>query len=218
MAGGALGLVGLRAVAPAAAQADKVTICHWDADAGVYDQISVSVDGLNGHGRHAHDILAPDFGSDATCGDCNTACVAPATCGGGGVAGACGTSCSPTTVTIFADNPAAVDTGLFLAAGESVTITTSGVASWCGGCGATDANGNAPCGFFGIPFNCGSLVGVVGGGDIFADYTPFFEVGAGPTTITATGAGNLFLQYVDGCPGVCYADNTGSIEVTINAC
>lgn len=71
MVGGALGLVGLGSVAPVAAAGSKVTICHWDADAGVYRKITVSANALNGHAGHAKDRL---FNSPAACGDCYNAC------------------------------------------------------------------------------------------------------------------------------------------------
>lgn len=118
-----------------------------------------------------------------------------------------------TNLSLDATNPSPIDTGVYLADGESVSVTITGLAGWC--CGLQlDADGSAPCGFLGIPFNCGSVVGVIGGGDIFSDYTPFFEVGTGEV-VTATGtSGNLVLQYVDGCAS-CYNDNNGFLEVTI---
>jgi len=117
--------------------------------------------------------------------------------------------------TLAANNPNPVDTGVFLADGDSVSVMITGTAGWC--CSLElDANGSAPCGFLGIPFNCGSVVGVIGGGNIFSDYTPFFEVGT-DEVVTASGtSGNLVLQYVDGCAS-CYGDNNGSLLVTISS-
>lgn len=121
-----------------------------------------------------------------------------------------------TTLTINATNPSPIDTGVLLQPGQTAYVTATGLSSWCDGCGNHDANGDAPCGFLGIPFDCGSLVGTIGAGDIFTDYTPFVELGT-EGSITATTAGNLTLQYVDGCSD-CYDDNSGGFTVTIELC
>lgn len=82
LAGGALAAAGWSR-AGSAAPRGKITICNWDDDAGLYRQLSINENGLNGH-RHHDDILDPDFTSDETCGDCNTSCTATAgTCGTG---------------------------------------------------------------------------------------------------------------------------------------
>jgi hypothetical protein len=81
LAGGALAAAGL-ATSSSAAPRGKVTICHWDDDRGVFEQLSINENGLNGHRRHARDILNPDFTANETCGDCTTSCTASAgTCG-----------------------------------------------------------------------------------------------------------------------------------------
>ena len=110
----------------------------------------------------------------------------------------------------------AVDTGVYVPAGQTVTVTASGIAGWC--CDLQlDANGSGTCGGGDIPFNCGSVVGVIGGGDIFTDYAPFTVIGTGPTDLTASTGGNLFVQYVDGCPE-CYDDNNGTLTITVSGC
>lgn len=114
-----------------------------------------------------------------------------------------------------ASNSSPVDSGVFLADGDSVYISITGTAGWC--CGTElDANGDGPCGYLGIPFNCGSVVGVIGNGNIFSDYKPFFAVGTGGLVTASGTSGNLILQYVDGCPD-CYNDNNGSLFVTITS-
>jgi hypothetical protein len=90
LAGGAIAAFGLRRL-EVAAQPAQVIICHWDATQGVYEQLSVSVNGLEGHGRHSRDILTPEFTSTTTCGDCNTACLDGQAC----IAGTCVSSCVP---------------------------------------------------------------------------------------------------------------------------
>lgn len=118
--------------------------------------------------------------------------------------------------TMSATDPSPIDSGVYLNDGDSVLVTITGIAGWC--CGLQlDANGSAPCGFEGIPFNCGSVVGVIGGGNIFADYSPFFPVGTGSTIAASGTSGNLVLQYVDGCSS-CYGDNNGEFSVTITRC
>jgi len=110
----------------------------------------------------------------------------------------------------------AVDTGVFVPAGHTVTVSASGIAGWC--CDLQlSADGSGTCGGYGIPFNCGSVVGVIGGGDIFTDYSAFTLIGKGPTDLTASTGGNLFVQYVDGCPE-CYDDNNGSLSITVTNC
>jgi hypothetical protein len=88
---GAAGAAGLSRLDAAASQ-EKVTICHWNEARGSYQQLTISAAGLNGHGKHANDILYPDFSSDQTCGDCNTTCGDGLTCGGDGTPGVCGNS------------------------------------------------------------------------------------------------------------------------------
>ena len=214
LVGGGAALVAARTGASLAAPEDKTTICHWSEDLGYYEQISISLNGLHGHEGHGQDLLYPDFESNETCGNCNTACGEDEICGEAG--------CEPappvcSSRTIFADNPFSVDTGIFLGLGDSVAVSATGTAMWS----SVDENG--PDGTGGVcgggdpsepPFSCGSIVGVVGGGDIFTDPTPFTQLGSGPITITASSAGNLFLQYVDGC-SYCYGDNSGSFEITI---
>jgi hypothetical protein len=91
-AAGLLATAGLRQ-SGAAAPPSKVTICHWDAALGAYQQLAVPAKAANAHAKHAQDIVAPDFASPATCGGCNTACPTPehgtATC----AAESCGIRC-----------------------------------------------------------------------------------------------------------------------------
>jgi hypothetical protein len=91
-----LGALGLRAQ-ETAAQPQTVTICHWDDESGIYQQLTIPEAALGGHGRHAGDVLNPDFTSDAHCGSCGNTCTGGATCGGGGTPGVCGTAaaCDP---------------------------------------------------------------------------------------------------------------------------
>jgi hypothetical protein len=90
LAGGAVAALGLRRW-EATAQPATVTICHWDARQGRYQQLTISPQGLAGHSRHLQDILMPDFTSPVTCGDCNTACATGQAC----IDGTCVSSCVP---------------------------------------------------------------------------------------------------------------------------
>jgi hypothetical protein len=104
-------------------------------------------------------------------------------------------------------------TGVTLAAGDTATITATGIWNTCGGACPTDANG-IPGG--GQPesvapsANGGSLIGSLDGG------ATWFGIGTGPTTIS--GPGTLLLADNDYRPDVCdwcYSDNSGSMTVTI---
>lgn len=80
---GALGLLGASRMAQAA-PAGKVTICHWDADLGVFQQLTISQNGLHGHRNHLKDNLTPDFANDSSnCGGCGVVCTGDATCSNG---------------------------------------------------------------------------------------------------------------------------------------
>jgi hypothetical protein len=118
------------------------------------------------------------------------------------------------SVILPSTNPNPVDTGIFVADGESVTVTITGLAGFC--CDLLlDGNGSGACGGYGITLSCGSVASVVGGGNIFTDYTVFQQLGAGSNIVTASGtSGNLVLQFVDGCPE-CYDDNSGEFVATI---
>jgi hypothetical protein len=99
LAGGALAAAGW-AGAASAAPSEKVTICHWDDELGIYQQLSISENALGGHRRHG-DFLLPENG---TCGDCNTFC--PAT------AGICEIgSCSAEGVCTYGPAPFGADCG-----------------------------------------------------------------------------------------------------------
>jgi hypothetical protein len=78
--GGGAALVAARTGATLAAPAGKFTICHWSADLGYYELISVSGNALAAHEAHG-DIIYPDFTDPATCGDCNTQCGEGEICG-----------------------------------------------------------------------------------------------------------------------------------------
>ena len=71
LAGGALAAAGWAGAASATPRG-RVTICHWDNNAGAYQQITINENGLNGHRRHPNDTF--NFTSDETCGDCSTSC------------------------------------------------------------------------------------------------------------------------------------------------
>jgi hypothetical protein len=194
LVGGSAALVAAKAGASLAAPEDKVTICHWSEDLGTFEPISVSGNAVDAHLAHGDQICGE--GQVCTADGCGSACFG---------------------VTIDANNGSPVDTGFFLAAGESVTVSVTGISAWCPvGC-EVDADGSGPCdGGVGdaTPFSCGSVVGAVGGGNIFPNYALFTQLGSNPTVITASSAGNLVLQYVDGC-SFCYGDNYGSLEVAI---
>ncbi len=111
----------------------------------------------------------------------------------------------------------AVNTGFHLLPGDRVSISATGTTQWCNGCNIVGPDGEVPCGGLGIPFPCGSYAGVIGGGDIYTDYWPFFQLGTGPTEITAASEGCLYLQYVDGRSS-CVNDNTGGFTVTVTSC
>jgi hypothetical protein len=55
-------------ISPAVVQDGKITICHaTSSDKNPYNEITVSVNGLNGHGKHAGDIIpAPAGGCPTT--------------------------------------------------------------------------------------------------------------------------------------------------------
>lgn len=114
------------------------------------------------------------------------------------------------TLELIAANPASVDTGVAIAEGDSVAVTVAGVAEYHPEF-SFDGNGDGTC-YGESRFPCGSVVGVIGGGDVITDDSAFFMIGTG-TVVTGTG-GNLFLQYVDGCFD-CYHNNLGSLQVTI---
>jgi hypothetical protein len=80
LAGGGAALVAARTGATLAAPEEKFSICHWSADLGYYELISVSGNALPAHEAHG-DIIYPDFTDQATCGDCNTACGEDEICG-----------------------------------------------------------------------------------------------------------------------------------------
>jgi hypothetical protein len=90
LVGGGAALVAARAGTMLADPADKVTVCHWDAALDAYVQLEVPPQAAAAHANHSEDLIDPDFTSDANCGDCNTVCVSPETCGGGGQPGVCG--------------------------------------------------------------------------------------------------------------------------------
>ena len=51
---------------PEATSDGKVTICHaTGSQSNPYNQITVSVNGLNGHGKHGGDIILPPEGAVA---------------------------------------------------------------------------------------------------------------------------------------------------------
>lgn len=107
----------------------------------------------------------------------------------------------------------ATDTGVFVPAGGSVVISGSGSAEWCTGCATGPDGQGSDCG--GNPFPCGSLIASIGGRDAFSNPGAFVFVGTGPTTLTTNVGGELFVQYLDGCSGVCYDGNSGSLTATI---
>lgn len=184
---GALAMSGLSRAA--GAPADKVSICHYDAEADAFELINVSGNALDAHLAHGDVAYQP--------------------------------SVVLATLTLDPTNPYSVDTGVFLADGQSVDVTITGLAGWCCGlqlnANGEDELGNVGyCGSPATPFPCGSVVGAIGGGDFRTSPGAFSIVGTA-NTVTASGtSGNLVLQYVDGCAG-CYSDNNGSLLVTISS-
>ena len=171
-----------RVVSPAvAAPADKVEVCHYDADTGLLHPINVNANALDAHLAHGDylqgEAVLASFVMDSM-------------------------------------NPNPVDTGWYLADGESAVVSISGLAGFC--CGIlADGNGTGACGFLGIPLSCGSIAVAIGGGNIFSDYTVFQQLGDGANIVTASGtSGNIVLQFVDGCPE-CYDDNSGAFVASI---
>ncbi len=116
------------------------------------------------------------------------------------------------------------DSGINLQAGQSASISASGVWDVCGhGC-ASDADGlgDYNAGMTGAPGDnvTGSLMGSLDGG---ATWT---LIGVGPTSVVGPGelllAANDWNRNINTCtqngapfPGSCYWDNTGSLTVSI---
>jgi hypothetical protein len=111
------------------------------------------------------------------------------------------------TVTVPAIQPT-TDTGVLITAGTAAVVTASGHWDVCGGAcpsgpdGATNGDIGFCTGTFGHP--AGELIGSLDGG------STFFDVGAGPTVVSAPG--ELLLA-----PNDCAfsGDNTGSLTATI---
>jgi hypothetical protein len=80
LVGGGTALVAMKTGPSLAAPAEKVTICHWDAELGAYALISVSGNAVAAHAAHELDIVDPDLTTITMCGDCNTACQAVDAC------------------------------------------------------------------------------------------------------------------------------------------
>lgn len=80
-----------------AASADKVAVCHYDADADAYVELNVSRKGWeNGHSKHKADFLRGTDGccTDADCNGAGEACVISVD-SGGNRSGSC--VCTPNT-------------------------------------------------------------------------------------------------------------------------
>ena len=160
LVGGGAALVATQATS-LAAPPNRVTICHWDANLGAYVQLLLVPNAAAAHAaHHPLDNTNPDFTSNATCGDCNTACVSPETCGGGGVTGVCGgtpTTTEPPTTTTTSEEPTTTTTTP-CPAGQEICQDPAGQASCCptGQCSFNQGccrQGAAPvnCGFVCCP-------------------------------------------------------------------
>lgn len=71
MVGGTIAAIGLRA--GASARAEKVDICHYDADTGTYHHINVSVNALDAHLSHG-DLVACDENLELDFSSCTCVC------------------------------------------------------------------------------------------------------------------------------------------------
>jgi hypothetical protein len=108
-------------------------------------------------------------------------------------------------------------------AGETITLSASGLISCAAGCGFSGPNGGPTGEYFGIE-NVGNyigptfaLTGVFGGTQITTPWSVFF-VGSSAVLTVPIGATQLYLGVVDGdMSGTVgdYSDNSGSLQVQV---
>jgi len=120
----------------------------------------------------------------------------------------------PTTTTVDANAYPPTDSGLVLAAGQSVVIDADGQWSVGGPYGTFDANGATSFATEGCALNTSAPMGaLLGSLDCGGTW---FRIGSGPTLVS--GPGTLLFAAND-CPGnppgAFFVDNSGTLSVTI---